>query len=99
MSTFGIEEEFFLVHPGTGFPAVPDERTVANILGITAGGNSSHTEMLACQVETATAICTEGLGALASLREYRKELARTVQEAGLVAVASERFRSTLLDPP
>lgn len=86
MSTFGIEEEFFLIHPGTGSPAAPDQRTVANILGITAGGNSSHTEMLACQVETATPICTDGLAALASLREYRQELARTVLEAGLVAV-------------
>ena len=86
MRTFGIEEEFFLVHPGTGFPAVPDQSTIASILGITAGANSSHTEMLACQVETATPICTDGLEALASLREYRKELARTVLEADLVAV-------------
>lgn len=38
MSTFGIEEEFFLLHPETGLPADPDAATSAIIMGIKAGG-------------------------------------------------------------
>ena len=87
MSTFGIEEEFFLLHPESGLPAVPDAATSASIMGIKAGGNSTQTELLACQVETATPICSDGTTALASLREYRKELARTVQGLNLLPVS------------
>ncbi|GAA1499267.1 carboxylate-amine ligase [Paeniglutamicibacter kerguelensis] len=87
MSTFGIEEEFFLLHPQTGLPAVPDAAASAALMSIHAGGNTTQSELLACQVETATPICVDGLAALASLREYRKELARTVQGLNLLPVS------------
>jgi len=86
MSTFGIEEEFFLLNPDTGMPGVPDPVASAALMDIRAGGNSTQSELLACQVETATPICSDGPAALASLREYRKELARTAQELGLLPV-------------
>ena len=86
MSTFGIEEEFFLLNPDTGMPGVPDAATSAALLDIHAGGNSTASELLACQVESATPICSDGPSALAALREYRKELARTVQGLGLLPV-------------
>lgn len=87
MSTFGIEEEFFLLHSVTGMPAAPDTATSATLLAIQGGGNSTQSELLACQSETATPICSDGPAALASLREYRQELARTAQGLNLLPVS------------
>ena len=81
-----MKKNFFWFTQAPGFLLFPIRVFAAIILGITAGGNSNQTELLACQVETATSICTEGLAAWESLRKYRCELARTVVEAGLMAV-------------
>lgn len=45
MSTLGIEEEFFLLHPETGLPAVSDPDTSAELLALNAAGNSSQQEL------------------------------------------------------
>lgn len=87
MSTFGIEEEFFLLHPETGLPAVPDAAASNMLMSINAAGNATQPEFLACQVESATPVCSDSAGALALLREFRKELARTVQGLDLMPVS------------
>ncbi|GAA4376025.1 glutamate--cysteine ligase [Paeniglutamicibacter cryotolerans] len=86
MRTFGIEEEFFLIDPGTSMPILPDAETARILYGVEGGGSNTTAEFLACQVESATPVCVEAAEALASLRGYRKELARTARELNLLPV-------------
>lgn len=87
MSTFGIEEEFFLLDPATGLPAVPDARTRETLMSIRAGDSRSQHELLDCQVEMATPVCSSANEALASLRGFRRGLATTASGNDLQAVS------------
>lgn len=87
MSTFGIEEEFFLLDPASGLPAVPDEGTRKRLMSIRAGASTSQHELLDCQVEMATPVCSVSEEALASLRGFRRNLATTASASNLVAVS------------
>lgn len=87
MSTFGIEEEFFLLDPASGLPAVPDEGTRKRLMSIRAGASESQHELLDCQVEMATPVCSASHEALASLRRFRQNLATTASASNLVAVS------------
>lgn len=87
MSTFGIEEEFFLLDPVSGCPAEPDDSTRAALMGIRAGTMETQHELLDCQVEMATPVCTTSAEAVQALLEYRRALARTSADLGLLAVS------------
>lgn len=87
MSTFGIEEEFFLLDPATGLPAAPDTRTREKLMSIRAGSSGSQHELLDCQVEMSTPVCTLPEEGLRSLRGYRRGLATTADGSDLMAVS------------
>lgn len=87
VSRFGIEEEFFLIDRQTGLPAAPSQEQAAQLTTITAGGGRTTTEWLTCQVETATAVLTDGSTALDSLRSFRRALREAAASLDMDAVA------------
>ncbi|WP_411734706.1 glutamate--cysteine ligase [Paeniglutamicibacter sp.] len=87
MNTFGIEEEFFLLDPTSGLPAVPDAKARATLMSIRAGGSRSQHELLGCQLEMATPVCTNAKEALVSLRGFRRGLATTAAGIDLQVVS------------
>ncbi|MBP2386008.1 carboxylate-amine ligase [Paeniglutamicibacter kerguelensis] len=70
----------------TGLPAVPDESAVAALMNIEGGGSSTSRELLSCQTESATPICTNAKQALESLQGYRRALATGAESLGFRAV-------------
>ena len=70
--TFGVEEEFHLVDPGT-LALTPGTRVVAAALAGEAGEHV-HPEIVSTQLETSTPVCT-------TLAELRDRLAATRAEA------------------
>jgi carboxylate-amine ligase len=87
MSTFGIEEEFFLLAPDTGFPAAPGEKAREALMSLRAGESSSQHELLDCQIEMATPVCSSAQQALDSIQGFRQGLARTASGHDLIAVS------------
>lgn len=87
MSTFGIEEEFFLIDQRTGLPAIPDHESIRALHDVRSGGSNTSFEFLACQVESSTPICSDAPQALGSLRDFRKELARAALDLHLLPVS------------
>lgn len=87
MSTFGIEEEFFLMDPETGLPAAPSEKAREALMSLRAGESSSQHELLDCQIEMATPVCSSAQQALDSVRGFRQGLARTASGHDLLAVS------------
>lgn len=88
MRTFGIEEEFFLLDQVTKAPARPDPVTARTLLAIGAESGGTQQELLACQVENATPVCTTAFEAESSLTSYRVELARTTSGLGLMPIST-----------
>jgi carboxylate-amine ligase len=85
--TFGIEEEFFVVHERTLLvEPQAHERFIARADELSGGG--IHPELLQCQVETATPVCNDFGEARAHLRRLRSGLARAGNEFGLSILAS-----------
>ncbi|CEA08615.1 Carboxylate-amine ligase YbdK [Arthrobacter saudimassiliensis] len=78
MRTFGIEEEFLLIDPATGLPG----KKAAEVIARAAPGASGQPELLTCQVEHATGICTTVEEAAADLLEFRVRIAAAAAEAG-----------------
>ena len=94
MATFGIEEEFLLVDPATGFPApraAEISRALAAAPAVLPPGTpapAGQAEFLACQLETSTVICETVEEAAASLLSARTAIAGAVTEAGIGVVLS-----------
>lgn len=85
--TFGIEEEFFVVHERTLLvEPQAHERFIARADELAGGG--IHPELLQCQIETATPICHDFDEARAHLRRLRSGLARAGNEFGLSILAA-----------
>lgn len=87
MSTFGIEEEFFLMDPATGLPAAPGQKAREALMSLRAGESSSQHELLDCQIEMATPVCSTAQQAMDSLDGFRQGLARTASGHDLLAVS------------
>jgi carboxylate-amine ligase len=81
--TFGIEEEFFLIHPETGLPAIPRRHVYNQLMALNGGGSLTHPEFLSCQVERSTPICTTRDEAIELVTAARRELSAVAREAGL----------------
>lgn len=77
--TIGVEEEFLLVRPDGHLARSGPE--VVQATGELEG--ELQEELNRCQVESATAVCTNAPELLAQLRELRVELAATAAERGL----------------
>lgn len=84
--TFGIEQEFFLINPATGLPAVPRHHVHNELMALRSGGTHTHPEFLACQVENSTPICATGAEALEAVVAARRDLSAVAREAGLQLV-------------
>lgn len=83
MSTFGIEEEFFMIDAETGLPAEPDPNPFKELLDSQRRGEVQH-ELLACQLEYASAICEDRNQALAELRGFRSALAHQAEASSMI---------------
>lgn len=85
--TFGIEEEFFVVHERTLLiEPQAHERFIARANELAGGG--VHPELLQCQIETATPVCRDFGEARGHMRRLRSGLARAGNELGLTVLAS-----------
>jgi carboxylate-amine ligase len=85
LRTFGIEEEFMLVDPGTGRVV---ERAAAVLREVPAGHEVVDHELLEHLVETRTRPCTEMADAHAQLVEARGLLGQAARDVGVAAVAT-----------
>ncbi|MEZ5815532.1 MAG: carboxylate-amine ligase [Hyphomicrobiaceae bacterium] len=85
--TFGIEEEFFVVHERTLLvEPQAHERFIARADELAGGG--IHPELLQCQIETATPVCSTFDEARAHLTRMRSGLAQAGNEFGLSILAA-----------
>ena len=85
--TFGIEEEFFVVHERTLLiEPQAHERFIARANELAGGG--IHPELLQCQIETATPVCRDFGEARGHMRRLRSGLARAGNELGLTVLAA-----------
>ncbi|GAA5226366.1 carboxylate-amine ligase [Paeniglutamicibacter antarcticus] len=83
MRTFGIEEEFFLIRPDTGYPADLTRRGHEEIVNRGGGNERIHTELLACQLETSTPVLTHRDEAILAVSQTRSKLNKAAHEVGL----------------
>lgn len=83
MSTFGIEEEFFMFDAETGLPASTDKEALRQALDSQRNGEVQN-ELLACQIEHASAICEDRDQALHELGSFRSALASEAASRGLL---------------
>ena len=86
LPTFGVEEEFLLVDPGTGEPA-PLNAAVAEVAK--RRGVDLELELTSCQVETTSAVASSSADLRRDLTRLRRVAADAASEAGarLLAVA------------
>ena len=85
--TFGIEEEFFVVHERTLLiEPQANEQLIARANELSGGG--IHPELLQSQIEAATPICRAFSEARAHLRRLRTGLAAAGAEFGLSVLAA-----------
>ncbi len=85
---FGIEEEFFLLDSKTFMPRSIPADVSEELLGTRIAGSTTQYELLACQIESATAICVSGIEALESLDAYRTTLKQRCMNHGITPIAS-----------
>jgi carboxylate-amine ligase len=95
VTTFGIEEEYFLVHPLTLRPVSLADAVLADLAPAPAGSGIVTHEFLASQLERSTAVFTELAEAEADLTGFRAELAPAARMHGALAVGT----GTTFDAP
>lgn len=83
--TFGIEEEFLLIHPETGRLASQNERVAS---AAKARGTELQLELTQCQVESATPVCRTTPEADAHLRISRKNARCAADDHALQLIAA-----------
>jgi glutamate---cysteine ligase / carboxylate-amine ligase len=89
MATLGIEEEYLLLNPETGLP-VPEADQVAEYLegSLHVARDDIQRELLNCQIETATPVCTTLTEAEESLLNFRRQLDSAARKAEVRAAAT-----------
>lgn len=85
--TFGIEEEFFVVHERTLLIEPQAHGTLMARANELAGGGINP-ELLQSQVETATPVCVDFDEARSHLKRLRRGLADAAKELGLSVIAA-----------
>ena len=88
MRTLGTEEEYFLIDHATcrPSPVVPDLHR--ELLQVNIPGTTLDTELMACQIEVVTEICSEGAQALQALFERRQVLSEICARHGYRLIAA-----------
>ena len=88
MTTFGIEEEYFLVHPLTLRPVSLADAVLTDLAPSTAGSGLVTHEFLASQLERSTAVFTELAEAEADLIDFRRQLGSVARLHGVLAAGT-----------
>ncbi|WP_026545920.1 glutamate--cysteine ligase [Arthrobacter sp. 35/47] len=89
MATLGIEEEYLLLHPESGLPVF----NAADVQALLETGGSVkeediQRELLSCQIETATPVCSTLTEAEESLLNFRRQLSAAARKSGVRASGS-----------
>jgi glutamate---cysteine ligase / carboxylate-amine ligase len=88
VTTLGIEEEYLLLNPITGLPEPVAQKVSAELEGSAQVANDDiQRELLTCQIETATPVCTTLTEAEESLLNFRRNLDAAARKAGVRAAA------------
>lgn len=98
MSTFGIEEEFFMLDAETGLPASADHEPFRQSLDSQRDGEVQN-EFLACQVEHASSVCEDRDQALRELGSFRRALASKAASSGLLVAGIGAAPMIAQQPP
>ncbi|EMY33996.1 hypothetical protein D477_011966 [Arthrobacter crystallopoietes BAB-32] len=89
MATLGIEEEYLLLDPATGLPAPQADEVAERLEGsLHVARSDIQRELLNCQIETATTVCTTLTEAEESLLNFRRQLDTAARKAGVRAAAT-----------
>ena len=92
--SFGIEEEYYLVHTASRALVKDPPRRLMSALK-SAHGKSFSEEFMRSQIEIATPVCTSADEARASLSELRQSIARLSRRHGLAPIAAATHPFTL----
>ena len=89
MTTLGLEEEYLLLEPQSGLPAHHAAR-VQRLLEAAPeiSEDEIQRELLSCQIETATPVCTTLVEAEQSLLTFRRTLSDAARTAGSIGAAT-----------
>lgn len=89
MTTLGIEEEYLLLDPVSGLPVYKANEVQALLeQSPTIEANDVQRELLSCQIETATPVCSTLTEAEESLLHFRRRIAAAARTAGVRASGS-----------
>jgi gamma-glutamyl:cysteine ligase YbdK (ATP-grasp superfamily) len=88
MTTFGIEEEYFLVDPATLLPINLAQAVLADLPADSTGHPAITQEFLASELERATVVCTELDQAEADLAGCRAEIVAAARRHGALATGT-----------
>ena len=87
MTTFGIEEEFMFLDPGSMRPADVAARVFDRLAASPEWKPYTHREFLAAQIEHASAVFTDIDAAREALLGFRREIAADADHLGVVAAS------------
>jgi carboxylate-amine ligase len=87
--TIGVEEEYLLLDPHSGKPVAVADTVAAHLEGFAhvARGDIQR-ELLSCQIETATSVCSTLTEAEESLLNFRRSLDAAARKSGVRAAAT-----------
>ncbi|WP_035775410.1 glutamate-cysteine ligase family protein, partial [Arthrobacter sp. H5] len=86
MTTLGIEEEYLLLDPSSGLPVYNASDVQALLETVdTVTGSDIQRELLSCQIETATPVCSTLTEAEESLLNFRRQLSAAARKSGVRA--------------
>lgn len=89
MTTLGIEEEYLLLDPTSGFPVYRANEVQALLeQSPTIEAEDVQRELLSCQLETATPVCHTLTEAEESLLHFRRRISAAARKAGVRATGS-----------
>jgi glutamate---cysteine ligase / carboxylate-amine ligase len=92
--SFGIEEEYYLVHAGSrALVKEPPRRLITSLK--TAHGPSFSEEFMRSQIEISTPVCASADEARAALIDLRRSIARKARRFGLAPIAAATHPFTM----
>jgi glutamate---cysteine ligase / carboxylate-amine ligase len=92
--SFGIEEEYYLVHAGSrALVKEPPRRLITSLK--TAHGPSFSEEFMRSQIEISTPVCASADEARAALIDLRRSIARKARRYGLAPIAAATHPFTM----